>query len=281
MLRVDRGAAWRRLRSRVYNIASTGVTTDRRRFRVTNPELRSNATPSASARDRLRLRLAGVVALLLVGAAVGWNVMRWRGGVGAVDLVAWMGRFRASPLAVPATLGIYVAAGLTLMPMSFVMMATGLSFGPVLGAALALSGCLLSAVLNYAIGAALGRDLVHRVRSPRLQQLNRFLGAHGFAAIATVRIVPVAPFGLVNLVAGASDIRFRDYWWGTVALLTPSVILSSLFGDRIGELARNPSVATFASLVAVLGILLAVGYWLRNKVRQRADAAIVPTGEPY
>ncbi len=248
---------------------------------MTNPELRSNATPSASARDRLRLRLAGVVALLLVGAAVGWSVMRWRGGVGAVDLVAWMGRFRASPLAVPATLGIYVAAGLTLMPMSFVMMATGLSFGPVLGAALALSGCLLSAVLNYAIGAALGRDLVHRVRSPRLRQLNRFLGAHGFAAIATVRIVPVAPFGLVNLVAGASDIRFRDYWWGTVALLTPSVILSSLFGDRIGELARNPSVATFASLVAVLGILLAVGYWLRNKVRQRADAAIVPTGEPY
>ncbi len=245
------------------------------------PELRVDSSSAASGRDRFRAWGLALVALVLAGAGVAWVATRGRGELGATELVAWLSQFRASPLAVPVTLGIYVAAGLALVPMSFVMMVTGLAFGPALGAALALSGCLLSAVINYAIGAALGRELVHRVRSPRLRQLNHFLSAHGFAAIATVRVVPVAPFGLVNLVAGASDIRFRDYWWGTVVLLTPSVILSSLFGDRIGELARNPSVATFGALVAVLAALAACGYWLRNKVRQRTPGAIVPAGEPY
>ncbi len=238
-----------------------------------------DSSPAASSRDRSRRWGLALVAMVLVGVV--WGVTSGHGELGAAALVTWLSQFRASPLAIPVTLGIYVAAGLALVPMSFVMMATGLALGPALGAALSLAGCLLSAVINYVIGAALGRDLLHRVRSPRLRQLNRFLSVHGFAAIATVRVVPVAPFGLVNLIAGASDIRFRDYWWGTVVLLTPSVILSSLFGDRIGELARNPSVGTLGSLVAVLVALAACGYWLRNRVRQRAAGAIVPAGEPY
>jgi uncharacterized membrane protein YdjX (TVP38/TMEM64 family) len=150
-----------------------------------------------------------------------------------------------------------------------------------MGAALALSGCLLSASVNYAIGAALGRDVVHKLRSPRLHKLNHMLSAHGFWAIATVRVVPVAPFGLVNLVAGSSDIRFRDYFWGTVATLTPTVVLSSLFGDRLGALVRDPNVITALSVVAVVALLAGTGLYMRARVRRRANAPIVPPGEPY
>lgn len=234
----------------------------------------------ADARPRVpRAALAAVVAGGVAVAAIWWfSPLRQ---LGPADLARWIAPYRESTLAVPVTLAIYVASGLLLVPMSLVMVATGLSFGPALGAVLALSGCLLSASVNYALGAALGRDLVRKLRSPRLHKLNHLLGTHGFWAIATVRVVPVAPFGLVNLVAGSSDIRFRDYFLGTVATLTPTVVLSSLFGDRIGALVRNPSVVTALSVVGVVVLLVATGLVMRARVRKRSQAAIVPTREPY
>jgi phospholipase D1/2 len=229
-----------------------------------------------------RLPRAALAAVALGGAAVAaiWWFTPLR-HLGPADLARWIAPYRESSLAVPVTLAIYLLSGLLLVPMSLVMVATGLSFGPALGAVLALSGCLLSASANYAIGAALGRDLVHKLRSPRLHKLNHLLSAHGFWAIATVRVVPVAPFGLVNLVAGSSDIRFRDYFLGTVATLTPTVVLSSLFGDRIGALVRNPNVVTALSVVGVVILLVATGLVMRARIRKRSQAAIVPPREPY
>lgn len=241
----------------------------------------SLAPPSApGAPSRLpRVAVAAVVACGAAVAAIWWFTPLRQ--LGPADLVRWIAPYRESSLAVPVTLAVYVVSGLLLVPMSLVMVATGLSFGPALGAVLALSGCLLSASVNYAIGAVLGRDVVHKLGSPRLRRLNHVLSAHGFWAIATVRVVPVAPFGLVNLVAGSSDIRFRDYFLGTVATLTPTVVLSSLFGDRIGALVRNPSVVTALSVVAVVVLLVATGLVMRARVRKRSQAAIVPPREPY
>ncbi len=226
----------------------------------------SSVAPGSGTRSRRALAVLGIAAF---GAAAisAWWFTPLRHGLSPAQVAQWLEPFRASPLAVPMTLAIYVAAGLLLVPMSLVMVATGLSFGPGLGAVLALSGCLLSASVNYALGAVLGRELVHRLRSPRLARLNHMLGEHGFWAIATVRVVPVAPFGLVNLVAGASDIRFRDYFLGTLATLTPTVVLSSLFGDRLGALARKPSVATALGVLAVLVALAVTGLWMRRRVK--------------
>jgi hypothetical protein len=66
-----------------------------------------------------------------------------------------------------------------------------------------------------------------------------------------------------------------------VATLTPTVVLSSLFGDRLGALVRDPNVITALSVVAVVALLAGTGLYMRARVRRRANAPIVPPGEPY
>ena len=44
--------------------------------------------------------------------------------------------------------------------------------------------------------------------------------------MTAVRLVPVAPFTIVNLLAGAGHVRFRDFMIGTAVGMTPGIILT-------------------------------------------------------
>ncbi len=46
---------------------------------------------------------------------------------------------------------------------------------------------------------------------PRINRVRRVLSDRGVLAVAAVRVVPAAPFTVVNLVAGAVGLRFFDY----------------------------------------------------------------------
>ena len=52
---------------------------------------------------------------------------------------------------------------------------------------------------------------------PRLNRIRRGIVRRGVLAVAAVRLVPIAPFTVVNLVAGASRIPLLDFVLGTVS----------------------------------------------------------------
>jgi uncharacterized membrane protein YdjX (TVP38/TMEM64 family) len=96
--------------------------------------------------------------------------------------------------------------------------------------------------------------------------------------VITVRIVPIAPFVIINLVAGASHIRFRDYLLGTALGMAPGIAGITLFADGLVAAVRDPSPTTLAVL-AVIALAIAVGgfllsRWVRGRGEQTdADAA--------
>jgi uncharacterized membrane protein YdjX (TVP38/TMEM64 family) len=69
-------------------------------------------------------------------------------------------------------------------------------------------------------------------------------------------MVPIAPFTVVNLVAGASKIRFTDYVLGTVIGMAPGITLMSALGYQIWSILREP---TWFNIVL---FILAVIAWL-------------------
>ena len=87
----------------------------------------------------------------------------------------------------------------------------------------------------------------------------------------TLRIVPVAPFVIINLVAGASHIRLRDYAIGTAAGMTPGVLALTLFADGLLQALRNPGPKTFAVLTGLVVVILGGGLALRRWLRARDD----------
>ena len=55
--------------------------------------------------------------------------------------------------------------------------------------------------------------------------------------------MPIAPFTLVNLAAGAAEIRLRDYIAGTLLGLAPGLVVLSALGYQIVEILTKPTVS--------------------------------------
>jgi len=83
--------------------------------------------------------------------------------------------------------------------------------------------------------------------------------------VILIRIIPVAPFTIVNLVAGASHIRFRDFALGTVLGEVPGLLVLALFVDQVSETVRHPSMMSVSLLVGVVLFLFlsGVSLWRR------------------
>lgn len=151
-----------------------------------------------------------IVAVVAALAAV-W---RWTPLGDRIDLealqasAAWIQQQPLAPLLVAAA---YVLGGLVALPITLMIIATVVVFGPWMGFLYASAGSWLSAMVVFSLGRWMGRDLVRRFAGTLLNRLSRKLSASGLLAVITVRIVPVAPFSVVNLIAGVSEIRWSDF----------------------------------------------------------------------
>lgn len=161
-----------------------------------------------------------------------------------------------APWAPLAVLALFVGAGLVAFPVVILIAATAAAFGPWLGFSYALAGVLASALLTYAIGARFGQSALRRLIGARLERIRKRIVQRGVFAVAAIRLVPVAPFTVVNLVAGASAIRLGDFMAGTLLGMLPGLVALSALGHQIVRIVSNPT-ASEAALLA-----LAVAGWI-------------------
>jgi phospholipase D1/2 len=111
-----------------------------------------------------------------------------------------------------------------MVPVTVLIIATAMVFPAFTATGYALGGCVLSAILTYGIGARLGSAPLQRFAGGKINRLNKRLAKKGFLAIAVIRNLPLAPFTLVNMAAGASKVRFRDYVVGTGIGMVPGIV---------------------------------------------------------
>jgi phospholipase D1/2 len=170
------------------------------------------------------------------------------------------------PLSPVIVLSVFVVAGLVAFPVTLLIAATAAAFGPWLGFVYAALGSLLSAIVAYGVGALLGRRALERYLGPRLNRIRYNISRHGLLAVITMRIVPIAPFTLVNLVAGASRIRFTDYVGGTIIGMAPGLVMMSALGHQIFSIITSPTPLNVALL------LLAIVGWIAVSLGAQALA---------
>lgn len=207
------------------------------------------------------LRLAGAVLVaLLLTALWRWTPLGdWLRLENLAAAGAWL---HSQPLTPLLTVGVFILAGLLMVPVTLLVFATAVVFGPVSGTLQSLAGCLASAAVTYGCGRLFGRGTVRSLAGGSLNRVSRWLSRRGVWSIALVRNLPVAPYGVVNLVAGASHIRFRDYLAGTALGMFPGILALNLFGAGLWELLRRPgwkSAGLVLLGVAVAGLLVWFG----------------------
>jgi uncharacterized membrane protein YdjX (TVP38/TMEM64 family) len=203
-------------------------------------------------------RIAKVVGfgLLIVLLVLIWRFTPLAAMTHPAAIREWFTGFADSPSAPAIVLGVFIVAGLLVFPVTVLIAATAATFGPWLGFVYAAAGALASAVVAYGVGALAGRQTLEDVMGPRLNRVRRTITRRGVFAIAAIRMVPIAPFTLVNLVAGASKIPLFDYVLGTVIGMLPGLIVISLLGSQIVNILAEPTPAN------LLLLLLAVIAWI-------------------
>jgi phosphatidylserine/phosphatidylglycerophosphate/cardiolipin synthase-like enzyme/uncharacterized membrane protein YdjX (TVP38/TMEM64 family) len=173
-------------------------------------------------------------------------------------------KYRTSWVGFTAVLAAFVLSSLLFIPVNLVIAGTGAIFGPLFGFGYALAGALLAAALVFGLGRVLGRDWVRRLATRRVTAFNQRLNHHGLIAMTVLRLLPIAPFTLVNLIAGASEIRTRDFLLGSLIGMTPGTLLMILIGDRLGVWLRYPDLANLVLVVGIAGVAVALAWVLRR-----------------
>jgi uncharacterized membrane protein YdjX (TVP38/TMEM64 family) len=229
-----------------------------------------------TARRRAAPGLARLSVLLTVVAVL---ILFWRSTplaawIDAGTVKSWTSYLADSPLALLWVAGVYTLASLILMPVTLLIIATGVAFGPWLGFVYALCGSLISAVAGYGIGRLLGKKAVRRFPGAMLQRVQRQISRHGFFSMLVVRAIPIAPFAVINFVAGANGFRLRDFILATIAGMTPGILTLVILEDQFQKLLRDRTVGRFALLLGLAiffaGLAWAFYRWVTRRRVARA-----------
>lgn len=208
--------------------------------------------------DRTTLLKAGALAAILAGA-VGLAVI-----LGTPDVEAMRSRVADAGGWGPALFfALYVGLSLIPCPKALLTAAGGALFGLFAGAALALSGALVGAIISFGLGRLLGREAVDRIIRGRLARVDALLADHGLSAVLIVRLVPLVPFIAINYASGLTGVKFRHFVLGSAIGMVPG----SLAYAALGAYGTNPwglAAAGSALIVLIIG-----GTWWARRLGER------------
>jgi phospholipase D1/2 len=218
--------------------------------------------------DKLRMRiwLAVAVLALLLGMTAAWKWSPLADQIDIRKITAWAVSLRKDPARHAIIPAAYLIGSLVSFPVTLLILATAIVFGPVVGAAYSFAGCLLGAAVTYAVGYFMGKDFVQRIAGRRWQRVEEKIAQSGIMAVAAVRLLPVAPFTIVNIVSGAFKVPILHYLVGSMLGLAPGILVINFFAHQFARAVRNPGVGSYALLGVGVAITVAGVVWMRRKL---------------
>ncbi|WP_373490440.1 FAD-dependent oxidoreductase [Parasphingorhabdus sp.] len=182
-------------------------------------------------------------------------------------------RYQASPLLVFLVFFlIYVAATALSIPGAAILtLAAGAIFGLVMGTIIVSFASTIGATLAFLGSRYLFRDWVQARFGDRLKALNDGMARDGAFYLFSIRLVPVFPFFLVNLLMGLTPIKTRTYFWvsqlgmllGTIVYVNAGTQIASI--DALGDILSLGVLGSFAALALTPWI----GKWMMAFIKRR------------
>jgi len=181
--------------------------------------------------------------------------------------------YRASPLIVIIVFFlVYVAATAASFPGAAILtLAAGAIFGVVTGTLIVSFASTVGATMSFLASRYLFRDWVQARFGNRLKALNDGIARDGAFYLFSLRLVPVFPFFLVNLLMGLTPIKTLTYFWvsqlgmllGTIVYVNAGTQIARI--DALGDIASPGLLGSFAALALTPW----VGKWIMALIKGR------------
>lgn len=182
----------------------------------------------------------------------------------ANTVTQWARHFGSRWWAPILTVLAYTPAAVTMFPRPLITLFAVVAFGPGLGFLYAMAGIELSAWLTYVAGKRLDRNAVRRVAGAKFNDIIQVLRRRGLLAITALRLVPLAPFAVEGVVAGAVRVKPWQFMLGTAIGILPGTLTSTVFGDQLQAALEDPSKVNYWLIGSVLGLLAAATWFVRR-----------------
>jgi uncharacterized membrane protein YdjX (TVP38/TMEM64 family) len=208
----------------------------------------------------LALFIAAVVLLYFIG-----------GGEKYLSIQLYQDLYEHSPL---ATLGVFfvvflVATACSLPVTGALSLASGIVFGALTGLVVSLLASTLGGTVALLSTRYLLRDLIKRRFTGQLAVVNKGLENEGAFFLFGLRMIPVIPFWLLNLVIGLTSMRVSVFMLATLTGMVPVVFILAYTGSELGDIDRFSVSAIFTpGLILALTLLATFPFIARFLVKQ-------------
>jgi uncharacterized membrane protein YdjX (TVP38/TMEM64 family) len=178
----------------------------------------------------------------------------------------------SGPWALPVAVLAFAGLAFVGVPQIMLIAAAVVAFGPTLGCIYSWVGTMVSSLVGFYLGRAAGAKALERFSGDGVRRFMALIGRNGLFASFIVRLVPSAPFIVVNMAAGVTPMRTADFVIGTAAGIVPKIVLTAFAGNSIvrmmkGEIGKD---AIWLAAIAVSWVVigLAARAWLKRRERE-------------
>jgi uncharacterized membrane protein YdjX (TVP38/TMEM64 family) len=194
----------------------------------------------------------------LIALALAWQYTQLSDYTDIGYVASVISKYAQSAFAPLFAVAAFVLGGLVAFPVIVLIAATAAALGPWIGGLSAIAGVLLSSLLLFMIGRFIGHKRLQSLLGVRALRVQRRIIGQGVVAVAMIRMVPIAPFSLVNLFAGASRLRLSDFLIGTILGMAPGIITMAALGSQIADFATNASWSNALMLGLTIVLWIAI-----------------------
>lgn len=216
------------------------------------------------------LLFGGVGAVFVFGASA-------LGLKGPQAVAAWMGAGVHGPWALPAAIAGFTVLAFLGVPQVILVAAAVVAFGPWLGFAYSWIANLVSCVISFYVGRRIGARVLREHAGKGVRAFVDLIGRNGFWASLIVRLVPSAPFVVVNMAAGCTPMSVWQFVAGSAVGSAPKIALVAYAGNSAIHVLNGGGASRWIKLALVaaawIAMALAARVWLKREEAKAMRAA--------
>lgn len=175
-------------------------------------------------------------------------------------------------LALAVYMAVYIVMAALSVPGAAVLtLAGGALFGVVTGTIAVSFASTIGATLVFLAARFLFREAIQRRFRKRLEKINAGVEKDGAFYLLALRLVPVFPFWVINLVMALTPIRTWTYYWVSQLGMLPATVVYVNAGtqlaqvDSVGDVLSPGLIGAFV----LLGLLPLILRWLLRLLKSR------------
>ena len=154
-------------------------------------------------------------------------------------------------LAAAAFIALYAATTLLSLPVGAVLtIAGGFLFGVTLGTLYVVVGATAGATAIFLVARGALGDIFRAKAGPFIQRMEAGFRENAFSYMLVLRLIPLFPFFIVNLVPAFLGVSLRSYVLGTLIGIVPGTLVFILAGAGLGSIFDRGGAFTVESVLS-------------------------------